>query len=69
MALAHHRSVEQKKAAGGDLPDRIALAVESRFANGRFSEISGLQTDSLTIGGKAVSIASRWSFTATSSAR
>jgi hypothetical protein len=61
----HHRNEEQKNAANGNLSDTRTLSVNSHFTNGRFHEISGHQTDSLKIGGKAVSIVSTWSFTAT----
>lgn len=62
----HHRNEEQKQAANGELPDAIALSVESHFADGRFRYISGRQSDSLKVGGKTVTIVSSWSFSATS---
>lgn len=65
MAVMHHRNVEQKKAANGSVPDAISLSVESHFANGRFADISGRQTDVLTMGNRTVSIVSSWSFTRT----
>jgi hypothetical protein len=69
MVAMHHRNEEQKKAAGGELPDAIALTVNSHFANDRFRDISGRQTDTLKIGNKTVAIVSSWSFTAISSRR
>jgi hypothetical protein len=64
MAIAmHHRAQEQKQAANGPLVDTISLSITSHFAAGRFHDISGVQTDSLQIGGKPVTITSTWSFT------
>lgn len=65
MVAMHHRNAEQQ-AANGALPDTISLSVEAHFANGKFRDISGQQTDALSVGGKAVSIVSSWSFVSTS---
>ncbi len=61
----HHETEEQKEEAAGDLPDAIGLTVTTHFVNGRFNDISGNQTDSLTIGKKETKVVSNWSFTAT----
>jgi hypothetical protein len=64
VAIArHHQVEEQKEAASGELPDKIQLVVTSHFVNGRFHDISGTQTDSLTIGNKGANVVSTWSFT------
>jgi hypothetical protein len=68
MVAMHHRNQEQKNAANGELPDTITLTVTSHFANGRFRDVSGQQTDALKITSKTVSIVSNWSFTASSTA-
>ena len=64
VAIAHHHQVEeQKEAASGELPDKILLVVTSHFVDGRLHDISGTQTDALTIGNKSANVVSTWSFT------
>jgi hypothetical protein len=58
VAITRHRQVEhQKEAASGELP------VTCHFVNGRLHDISGTQTDSLTIANKNANVVSTWSFT------
>jgi len=63
-AVMHRRQEQQKQAMNGPQPDAMVLDVTSHFANGRFHDISGTQTDTLSISGHSVTITSNWSFTA-----
>jgi hypothetical protein len=65
MAVAHHREEQMKQAATQPLPDAMKLSVTAHFANGKFQDISGTQTDTLTIENRNISIVSNWSFTKT----
>lgn len=62
--MVHHRREQQ--ASNGALPDTINLSVVAHFTSGKFRDISGQQSEALTVGGKAVSIVSSWSFVSTS---
>lgn len=60
----HHREQEQKQAAKGAVPDTISITITATFENGRFHDISGAQTDAVSLAGKTTKIYSSWSFTA-----
>lgn len=55
----HHREQQEKNGVA----DAMSLTINTTFNAGKFHEITGSQTDDLSVGGKPMKIYSTWSFT------
>lgn len=55
----HHREQEEKNGVA----DAMSLTINTTFNAGKFHEITGSQTDDLSVGGKPMKVYSTWSFT------
>jgi hypothetical protein len=59
----HHREQQEKSAASGAASDAMSLTIHAAFNADKFHQISGAQTDEVSLAGKKVKIYSTWSFT------
>lgn len=59
----HHREQQEKDAANGAAADAMSLTIHATFNADKFHEITGSQTDAVSLAGKKMNIYSTWSFT------